>query len=412
MINNKNNIPDGFHNAVLDAFKEIDSMNNSTKQNNKNRVVKIVAVAAVTSVLLSISAFAYTEISEWLEKTGRYSTTVTNDDIDYNEAPENAKLELGYLSDDFSILEAPYKYNYKGGSGLSFNIFKIDAENKREYKNVITTEKTTFGENEAEILTLNENEMSLALIYFKNQGVVVECFFNNHIPREELNKILTNLKVVEATEEDSFVYDYESVPHSEFFVADTPQTEKIIKSGEICENGWDFDNDAYYNIKVVKAEILDNVNGIDKNNIRSTEEFSEIVNADGTLKGYNREEIIYGDGVNTIDTIKDVTFVERKLVAVTIEATNINNTAGSLFCSTYSLVTDNTHVTHEAFALTAENDTDSRFYFVSVDANSNKQVTIYYLVDGDVNFNNLYLQVNNLYTQNKRSTYSLLELDF
>lgn len=412
MINNKNNIPDGFHNAVMDAFKEIDTMSNSKKAINKTRVLKITAVAAVSAILLSISAFAYTEISEWLEKTGRYSATVTNDDIDYNEAPENAKLDLGYLSDDFSVSEAPYKYNYKGGIGLSFNIFKMDAPNKREYKNVISTEKTTFGENEAEILTLNENEMSLALIYFKNQGVVVECFFNNHIPREELNKVLGNLKVVEATEEDSFVYDYESVPHSEAFIADTPETEKIIKFGEVCENGWDFENDAYYNIKVVKAEVLNNVNGIDEKYIRSLNELNEVTSSDGTLKGYNREEIIYGDGVNTIDTIKDVKFVERKLVAVTIEATNTNNTAGSLFCSTYSLVTDNTHITHEAFALTSENDTDSRFYFVSVDANSQKQVTIYYLVDGDVDFNNLYLQVNNLYTQSNRNTYSLLELEF
>ncbi|MBQ5884177.1 MAG: hypothetical protein IIW72_06580, partial [Clostridia bacterium] len=276
MINNKNNIPDGFHNAVMDAFKEIDTMSNSKKQQNKTRVLKITAVAAVSAILLSVSAFAYTEISEWLEKTGRYSATVTNDDIDFNEAPENVKLEFGYLSDDFSVLEAPYKYNYKGGSGLSFNIFKMDAPNKREYKNVISTEKTTFGENEAEILTLNENEMSLVLVYFEEKGVVVECFFNNHIPREELNKVLGNLKVVEATEEDSFVYDYESVPHSEAFIADAPETEKIVKFGEVCENGWDFENDAYYNIKVVKAEVLDNVNGIDEKYIRSLNELNEV----------------------------------------------------------------------------------------------------------------------------------------
>ena len=391
MINNKNNIPDGFHNAVMDAFKEIDTMSNSKKQQNKTRVLKITAVAAVSAILLSVSAFAYTEISEWLEKTGRYSATVTNDDIDFNEAPENVKLEFGYLSDDFSVSEAPYKYNYKGGSGLSFNIFKMDAPNKQEYKNVISTEKTTFGENEAEILTLNENEMSLALIYFKNQGVVVECFFNNHIPREELNKILSNLKVAEATEEDSFVYDYESVPHSEAFIADTPETEKIIKFGEVCENGWDFENDAYYNIKVVKAEVLNNVNGIDEKYIRSLNELNEVTSSDGTLKGYNREEVIYGDGVNTIDTIKDVKFVERKLVAVTIEATNTNNTAGSLSCS-YDLVTDSKNsVATEIFAIVSDNDSNSRFNFVSIDANDTKTLTIYYIVDADIDFNNLYL---------------------
>ena len=412
MVNNKNNIPDGFHNAVLDAFQEIEVMSNSTKQTNKSRVLKVVAVVAVSGILLSISAFAYTEISNWLEKTGRYSATVNNSELEYNEAPEYAKVELGYLGDGFTELEPPYKYNYNGEAGLSFNIFRMGSERKNEYKNVISTEKTSFGENEAEILTLNENKMSLALIYFEEKGVVVECYFNNHIPKDELNKILSDLKVVEATEDDALTYDYESVPHSEYFVDDTPQTEKIVKFGEACENGWDFETNAYYNIKVVKAEVLDNVNGIDKSDLHSAEKFNSIVNKDGTLKGYNREEIIYSDGINSIDTIKDVKFVDRKLVAVTIEATNINNTAGSLFCSTYSLVTNNTPVTHEAFALSSENDTDSRFYFVSVDANSQKQVTIYYLVDGDVDFNNLCLQVNNLYTQNKRNTYSLLELGF
>ena len=412
MVNNKNNIPDGFHNAVLDAFQEIEVMSNSAKQTNKSRLLKVVAVAAVSGILLSISAFAYTEISNWLEKTGRYSATVNNSEIDYAQAPEYAKIELGYLPDAITELEPPYKYDYNGDAGLSFNIFRMDSERKNEYKNVISTEKTVFGENEAEILTLNENKMSLALIYFEEKGVVVECYFNNHIPKDELNKILSNLKVVEATEDDALTYDYESVPHSEAFIADTPLTKKIVKFGEVCENGWDFETNAYYNIKVVKAEILDNVNGISKSDLHDTEKFNSVVNKDGTLKGYNREEIIYGDGVNSIDTIKDVKFVDRKLVAVTIEATNINNTAGSLFCSTYSLVTDNTPVTHEAFALSSENDTDSRFYFVSVDANEQKQVTVYYLVDSDVDFNNLYLQVNNLYTQNKQNTYSLLELEF
>ena len=56
MINNKNNIPDGFHNAVLDAFQEIEVMSNSTKQTNKSRVLKVVAVVAVSGILLSISA--------------------------------------------------------------------------------------------------------------------------------------------------------------------------------------------------------------------------------------------------------------------------------------------------------------------------------------------------------------------
>ncbi|MBO5857105.1 MAG: hypothetical protein J6Q87_02535 [Clostridia bacterium] len=410
MINNKNNIPDGFHNAVLDAFQEIEVMSNSTKRTNKNRVLKVVSVVAVSGILLSISAFAYTEISNWLEKTGRYSATVNNSEVVYNEAYEYAKFELGYLPDEFTEFEPPYKYHYNGEAGLSFNMFRMASERKNEYKNVISTEKTTFGENEAEILTLNENQMRLALIYFEKEGIVVECYFNNHIPKNELNKILGSLKITETTEKDSFISDYESVPHSEFFVPDAPKTEKIIKLGEICENGWDFKTDAYYNIKVVKAEVLDNVNGIDKGDIRSTDELSEITNKDGSLKAYNREKILYGDGVNTIDTIQDVKFVERKLVAVTIEATNINNTNGSLSCSTYNLVTKKDTLATEAFAVASENDTDSRFYFVSVDANSEKQITVYYLVDDDVDFNNLYLQVNNIYTQNKRDTYSLLEL--
>ena len=67
MINKNTNIPDGFHNAVEDAFKEIDSMSNSNTH-PKNRVLKITAVVAVSAVLLSVSAFAYTEISVWLKK--------------------------------------------------------------------------------------------------------------------------------------------------------------------------------------------------------------------------------------------------------------------------------------------------------------------------------------------------------
>ena len=98
------------------------------------------------------------------------------------------------MPDGITELEPPYKYDYNGDAGLSFNIFRMGSERKNEYKNVISTEKTSFGENEAEILTLNENKMSLALIYFEEKGVVVECYFNNHIPKDELNKILSNLR--------------------------------------------------------------------------------------------------------------------------------------------------------------------------------------------------------------------------
>ena len=205
MVNNKNNIPDGFHNAVLDAFQEIDSMSNNTKQINKNRVLKVVAVAAVSGILLSISAFAYTEISNWLEKTGKYSATVNNSEIDYNEAYEHAKFELGYLPDEFTEFEPPYKYHYNGEAGLSFNMFRMGSERKNEYKNVISTEKTTFGENEAEILTLNENEMSLALIYFEKEGVVVECYFKGCIfgRSKRRVKLKENLILIENLSSDN-----------------------------------------------------------------------------------------------------------------------------------------------------------------------------------------------------------------
>ena len=44
---------------------------------------------------------------------------------------------------------------------------------------------------------------------------------------DEGSKEVIALKGIEATEDDALTYDYESVPHSEFFVPETPQVEKI-----------------------------------------------------------------------------------------------------------------------------------------------------------------------------------------
>lgn len=79
---------------------------------------------------------------------------------------------------------------------------------------------------------------------------------------------------------------------------------------------------------------------------------------------------------NTIFTFfESLETVGRKVVAVTYEIENLN------FIQT------------ESFAISGQDGESGRFYYVPIEAGGKKTVTVYYVVDDDIDFNDLYVYV-------------------
>ena len=381
------NVPDGFHSAVRDAFKEVDAMKIDEKP--KRRAVKTVVAVLMCITLVSVSAFACNEIyNRWFKKTGEFSGQITVEDVDFQAAPEYVAIELSYLPDDFTEFEAPYKYHYKGEFGLSFNLWKMNSVDTNGYKNIIATEETVFGENQAEILTINGSDAKLALIYFEEMGTVVECYFNKNIPHSEVKAVLNGLRLVETTENNALIYDGTNE------VVSKPWVDNTQLPVNVCEEAIDYDIEtrAEYKVKIVESKILDNINGIDEG-CMINDFVSEFADENGNLKEYERENIIYGDGVNTLDSVESVETVGRKIVAVTYEVENVNDTTGKFYCNLSLCDSSLSFVQTEVFAVSGQDAQSNKFYYVPVNAGQSKTITVYSVVDADIDFDNLYAHV-------------------
>ena len=81
-------------------------------------------------------------------------------------------------------------------------------------------------------------------------------------------------------------------------------------------------------------------------------------------------------------------------------------------CSFYLRNKNSTYFETEVFALSGQDGNSERFYFVELDANATKTVTIYFVVDEDINFNDLYMVVRNFNINVDIAETSLMKLEF
>ena len=409
MMNKK--VPDSFHNAVTEAIKEVENMNSHKMSNNK--VLRRTLTVLIAAVLLSCTAFACSEVyNTWFQKTGNYSGKVEVTDNKAN-IPDNISFELGYLPEGMSVskTEAPYKYDYNGGFGLSFNFWRADSLEKNQYKNIVSTESLVVEDKNVEILTINNTDNKLALIYFEDIGVIVECYYNGAIDNGDIIKIIENFKIIETNESNAVVFDGTNKGAS--LPADYVSSDvvKFYKMGEVCKNGYDMSNNASFSVKIVDCKILDNADSINKENVNPSLEIEKYIDSEGNVKQYVREDVEYGDGVNTLDTIIRSETVERKIVAVTMNIENTCGNDGELACSFRLRNKNGDYVATEIFALSGQK-ADSRFYFVKIDAGQSKTLTAYYIVDEDVDFNDVYTVIENFNINAKIPEDSFMKLDF
>lgn len=76
------NIPEGFHNAVRDALKEVETIPISPQKDK--RLIKSLFVAWVVIALMSVTVFACSEIYNiWFKNTGKYSWELNNDEVEF-----------------------------------------------------------------------------------------------------------------------------------------------------------------------------------------------------------------------------------------------------------------------------------------------------------------------------------------
>lgn len=160
-------------------------------------------------------------------------------------------------------------------------------------------------------------------VAFPDSNYAVQFYATTDMTKEEIEKIAENLSLTPSDKETAELWDGE--PREE--VGGTDETYKfddytIQQIGDTVRSDFydaeDADTDPYARItaKLDSVSVQDNFDGLPAiNDIGEPVDYSQYLNADGTVKDDVRTWYSRGDGVNTLDTkIKEETVPQRVLV--------------------------------------------------------------------------------------------------
>ncbi|WP_346937469.1 hypothetical protein [Clostridium sp.] len=297
------------------------------KGKGMTRKKTIVLIAAITATLaLSITAYGiskgiiFTTTKD--EKTG--ITTVEAQSEVLIERIPLINITPGYLPEGYEQYKGDTsKYFLNGDAsagGGEIIIYQSDyVYQSQKYESI---EETTIGGTKALIATYANGNITIDLCY-EGDGQIIRVGGLNGISLEELKKVAENIK-------------YEAVP-GKFMVLYNPATgetiditgettEQPIPADGICAMGEEITSKKSANgnlTYIVKsAEIMDKLPALDKDNFYNYDEYSKMINKDGTLKNYQRVSVKWEN--NKMEKITETAGL--KFAYVTVIMTNHSDT--------------------------------------------------------------------------------------
>lgn len=304
----------------------------SHKFHMKKSMTALVAVAAAV-VILPTAVYASTQIRGYFQtKDGVYQQEVV---IPKSESVSDQimALQVGWMPEGMAFDPNSGKYNDANGRGITMLFYKMDNKDAALKHNisystsqetltcgsntVLYAVKDTTGETGEDIF---DKEIWVA---FPDSNYAAQLYATNDITKDEIQKIAENLSLTPSDTETASIWDGE--PREE--IGGTDETYKfddytIQQIGDTVRSdsydAEDADTDPYARItaKLDSVSVQDNFDGLPAiNDIGEPVDYSQYLNADGTVQDDVRTWYSRGDGVNTLDTkIKEETVPQRVLV--------------------------------------------------------------------------------------------------
>ena len=225
------------------------------------------------------------------------------------------------------------KYRDANGRGITMSFYKMGSQEAALTHTVsysVSQETLTCGNNTVLYAVTDTTGKSGEDIFdkdvwvaFPDSNYAVQFYATTDMTKEEIEKIAENLSLTPSDKETAELWDGE--PREE--VGGTDETYKfddytIQQIGDTVRSDFydaeDADTDPYARItaKLDSVSVQDNFDGLPAiNDIGEPVDYSQYLNADGTVQDDVRTWYSRGDGVNTLDTkIKEETVPQRVLV--------------------------------------------------------------------------------------------------
>ena len=424
-INLKNEYPrtpETFHSVVFDTLENV-----GIETRRKKSPVKIAVLVAAVVMLLSVTGFAANTVYDYFVKKENYKVTLdlNEETTDNVKSPEYVKLNFGYMPDYLDTSDAPYKFGVKtesddiAPSGLTFRLFRNDVAKDLEIFYVGSVTECMFGENQGAVMKIDTGIESDGdsydkefLINFKDFGYVLHCYVSERISDDEMMKIAENISLVESDKENAFIVDT-YIPTTDnggiiepssdivFSYATDTVVRELGEAFDITAHNGDVDGNDY-TIAIKNIDIRDNVKGLDLSNFSSAAKIYERIDENGNLTSYERKIYDYGDGVNSISSIKETETVGRKIILIDIEVTNNEDSANEFYIDTSVCSISGTHEANmynnfEASYISGQDGKSGGYYHIPFEAGESKTVTYGFVIDDDADFRDLMFIIGSMW---------------
>ena len=298
----------------------------------KKSLTAAVAVAAAI-VVIPTAVYASTQIRGYFQNGGgEYQQEMVIPKSD-SVSVQIMALQVGWMPDGMAIDPSSGKYSDPNGRGITMSFYKMDNKDDALTHTVsysVSQETLTCGNNTVLYAVTDTTGRSGEDIFdkdvwvaFPDSNYAVQLYATNDITKEEVEKIAENLSLTPSDKETAELWSGE--PQEE--AGGTDEVYKIsdytiqqigdtLRSDSYDDTDAETDPSDRITAKLDSVSIQDSFDGLPAvDDIGRPADYSQYLNADGTVKDDVRTWYSRGDGVNTLDEkLKEETVSQRVLV--------------------------------------------------------------------------------------------------
>ena len=242
-------------------------------------------------------------------------------------------LQVGWMPEGMATDPSSGKYRDPSGRAISMLFYKIDSQEAALTHTVnysVSQETLTCGSNTVLYAVTDTTGVSGKDVFdkdvwvaFPDSNYAVQFYATTDVTKEEIEKIAENLSLTPSDKETAELWSGEPQEATggtdEVYKVDDYTIQQIgdtVRSSHYDDADADTDPFDRITAKLDSVSVQDNFDGLPAvDDIGNPIDYSQYLNADGTVKDDVRTWYSRGDGVNTLDTkIKEETVPQRVLV--------------------------------------------------------------------------------------------------
>ena len=322
------------------------------------RLLKAVAMIVAGLITIPTTVYAAARLYNIYVVREGYRTQYSIDQL--QSVDKSAKvplsLKLSYLPEGMIDIEDGVKYSYQATryqGGLTFCIYKLKDQDESVLTSYYSESYETIEVNgrPGVIIWRVDNFVETGIsfdkeivILFEELGYILQAYIGEDLSKEEALLVANGLELI-ITDEDTATFPVSSQK-------DLPTKDEINEKDEYRLKEMESPDSSYYtnidkssiievnepcvisplgkkerfSLVIEGISIHDTINGIDQSKFFDYEgNIKPYINEDGTIKGYERKWMKYGNGITSKHEVLSTEYVNSKYVEITVRITNLQD---------------------------------------------------------------------------------------